>query len=66
MSNQRDQQPLTKPQRTDSIFFGCALIALGLIAGFRGGDWSVGLSGVALGIGVIGWTVWKYRQGTQR
>ena len=51
MSNHRDRQPLTKPQRQDSIFIGGALIALGLIAGLIGNNWSVGLSGVVLGIG---------------
>ncbi len=66
MGNQRDRQPLSKPQLQDSIFIGLALIGLGLIAGFRGGDWSVGLSGIVIGLGVIAWTVWQYRKGTQR
>jgi len=59
MSNHRDRQPLTKSQRTDSIFIGFALIALGLIGGFIGGNRAVGLSGVVLGIGLIGWSVWQ-------
>jgi hypothetical protein len=59
MSDHRNRQPLTKPQRTDSIFIGVALIALGLIGGFIGGNWAVGLSGVVIGIGLIGWTVWQ-------
>jgi hypothetical protein len=59
MSNHRDRQPLTKPQRQDSIFIGCALIALGLVGGFIGNNWAVGLSGVVLGIGLIVWSVWQ-------
>ena len=57
MNGQRDQKPLTKPQRQDSIFIGCALIALGLIGGFIGRDWVIGLSGVVIGIGVIVWSI---------
>ncbi len=59
MSNQHDRQPLTKAQLQDSIFFGCALIGLGLIGGFIGGDWAIGLSGVVIGVGVIAWSVWQ-------
>jgi hypothetical protein len=66
MSNQRGRQPLTKAQRQDSIFIGCALIVLGLIGGFIGNNWAVGLSGVEIGIGVIAWSVWQYRQGARR
>ncbi len=66
MSNQRDRQPLTKAQRQDSIFIGVALIGLGLIGGFIGANWAVGLAGIVIGIGVIVWSVWQYRQGTQR
>ena len=54
-----DRQPLTKAQRTDSIVIGCALVALGLIAGFIGNNWAVGLSGVVLGLGLIAWSVWQ-------
>lgn len=59
MSDQHERQPLTKPQRQDSIFIGGALIALGLIGGFIGNNWAVGLSGVVLGIGLIAWSVWQ-------
>jgi hypothetical protein len=59
MSHQRNRQPLTKSQKTDSIFIGFALIALRLIGGLIGRDWAVGLSDVVIGIGVIGWSIWQ-------
>jgi hypothetical protein len=59
MSDDHRGQPLTKVQRQDSIFIGGALIALGLIGGFIGNNWAVGLSGVVIGIGLIGWSVWQ-------
>lgn len=59
MNGQRDQKPLTKEQRQDSIFIGCALATLGLVAGIVGIGWTAGLSGIGIGVGVIVWSVWQ-------
>ena len=52
--------PLTRDQLSMTIAIGCALIALGLIGGFIGGD-AASLAGVGIGRVMIGWAVWQRR-----
>jgi hypothetical protein len=58
MSDDHRGQQLTKVQRQDTIFFGCELIALGLIGSFIGQD-AASFAGVSLGIGLIVWSEWR-------
>jgi len=52
--------PLTRDQLSMTIAIGVALIALGLIGGFIGGD-AASLAGVVIGLVMIGWAVWQRR-----
>lgn len=52
--------PLTRDQLSMTIAIGCALIALGLIGGFIGGD-AASLAGVVIGVVMIGWAVLAWR-----
>ena len=58
MSN--NTPPLTRDQLSMTIAIGCALIALGLIGGFIGGD-AASLAGVVIGVVMIGWAVLAWR-----